>query len=287
MRGRQWHLRDLPSAESLRDPQKWVVAVLDTGVAYETATRKGVQYRKAPSLDGVAIVSPADFVNHDRHANDDHQHGTHVASLIASDGNVQGVAPGVGLMPIKVLDESNTGTEDALVDGIRHAIRHHADVINMSLTLGQDPPSDRLLEALRDAYNEGIILVSAAGNEGAKRVTWPAASPWVLAVGASVPGPDGRHRLASYTNHSTQLDVLAPGGDLTVDRDADGYVDGLLAESIQRGNPSRVSFWLMAGTSQAAALVSGLAVHLLDDGLSPQQVYSTLRSGRVQGLTSP
>ena len=229
-------------------------------------------------------MAPADFVNDDAHANDDHQHGTHIASLIASDGRVQGIAPRVSIMPVKVLDGDNVGTEAALVKGIRHAVNEGAHVINMSLTLGADPPSDDLLDALEDAHRAGVVLVSASGNDGAARVTWPAASPWVVAVGATVQGEDGELEPARYSNRSKELDVLAPGGDLTVDRDHDGYVDGLLAESIQRGDPNRVSFWLMAGTSQAAALTSGLAVHLLDEGLTPDQVYARLRSGRVPGL---
>lgn len=284
MRAHQWHLDALPSRSGLRDPRKWIVAVLDTGVAYTTALRDGVRHVAAPTLRNSRIVAPADFVHHDAEPFDDHQHGTHVASLIASDGAVDGVAPGVSLMPIKVLDHTNTGTEEALVQGLQHAIDHGAHVVNMSLTLGPDTPSDELLGVLRDAWEAGIVMVSASGNEGESRVTWPAASPWVVAVGASVTDDTGRPRRAPYTNHSAALDVLAPGGDLTVDRDHDGFVDGLLAESIQPGDPSRVSYWLMAGTSQAAALTSGVAVHLLDDGLSPTQVMRTLRNGSARGL---
>lgn len=286
MRSHQWHLESLAAGDGLKNPGRWVVAVLDTGVAYGSAVRGGVRYVPAPTLSGSRIVAPADFVNHDAEAFDDHQHGTHVASLIASDGEVQGVAPGVSLMPVKVLDHTNSGTEDALIAGIRHAIDHGADVINMSLTLGPEPPSKELLDVLRDAWQAGIVMVSASGNEGASRVTWPAASPWVIAVGASVADETGAVRRARYTNHSAALDVLAPGGDLTVDRDHDGFVDGLLAESIQQGDPSHVSFWLMAGTSQAAALTSGVAVHLLDDGLSPSEVVSALRNGRAPGLVA-
>ncbi len=283
---RQWHLRHLPSADGLRDPDKWVVAVLDTGVAYETATVRGVSYCAAPSLSHSQFVAPADFVQDDGHPNDDHQHGTHIASLIASDGDVRGVAPGVTLMPVKVLDETNAGTEEALVKGIRHAVRHGAHVLNMSLTLGGDPPSQALLDALAHAHRAGVVMVSASGNEGADAVTWPAASPYVVAVGASILKPDGHLEVASYSNRSDDLDVFAPGGDLRADYDEDGMVDGLLAESISRGEPWRVGYWLMAGTSQAAALASGLAVHLLDAGHSPEEVREALREARVAGLLS-
>ena len=81
----QWHLPLLDAVTpSQLSVERVTVAVLDTGVAYEDHADASGTYVQAPSLSDVAVVSPHDFVNGDAHANDDHQHGTHIASIIAS-----------------------------------------------------------------------------------------------------------------------------------------------------------------------------------------------------------
>lgn len=288
----QWHLetsghprwsrgRDAAEAADDRDYSSFIVAILDTGVAYET--RAG--FVAAPSLAHSAIVSPHDFVNDDANANDDHQHGTHLASLIASDGDVVGYAPGCALMPVKVLDANNQGTELDLIDGIHWAIDHGAHVINLSLSFGLDYlPSAPLAEALRRAAEAGVVVVGAAGNSNASAVTWPAASPDVIAVGATSVTDSSRKLFpSSYSNHSPLVDVMAPGGAAGNDLDADGVGDGLLGETIALGDPSQVGLWLYAGTSQATALVSGVVVQLLEAGARPQDVAVALESGGDEG----
>jgi hypothetical protein len=284
----QWHhvaaRSPLPEEYDLSD---YVVAVLDTGVAYETHADASGQYVVAPSLAGVAVVAPYDFVNDDAHANDDHQHGTHIASLIASEGSVEGVAAGVSLMPLKVLDENNAGNELALVEAVYHAIDNGADVINMSLSFMPGyVPSVALREALAAAAEAGIVLVGASGNDAAGIVSWPAASKVVIAVGGSRPGPwddtqgngwDKKETyLADYSNRGTMLDVCAPGGALDFDRTDDDVLDGIVAETILPGDPASTGLWVYAGTSQAAAQVSGAAVHLLAAGADAEQVRLAL-----------
>ncbi|MBX2800076.1 MAG: S8 family serine peptidase [Myxococcales bacterium] len=271
----QWHLDAAQVA--YWDASAYVIAVLDTGVAYETAQRDGVAYVQAPSLSSSAIAAPYDFVNEDPHANDDHQHGTHIASVIAADGVIHGTAPGATLMPVKVLDEHNQGTEFDLVEGLWHAVANGADVINLSLSFGEGyEPSQALQEALQAAHDAGIVMVGAAGNDGSHHVTWPAASPLVMAVGASV-FDDGEHEVAGYSNVSSAIDLLAPGGSILHDYTGDGLVDGILAETIAPGDPTSVGYWLVAGTSQAAAQVSGLAALALDGGAQPSAVPTVLQ----------
>ena len=258
----------------------WIVAVLDTGAAYETVVRDGVRHVAAPSLAQTPIVAPYDFVNDDPYPDDDHQHGTHIATLLVGSGSVHGVAPGAALMPVKVLNAYNEGHEQDLVEGLWHAIANGADVINLSLSFGpRFQPSLELQEALEAAADAGIVVVAAAGNDASGYVSWPAASPWVLAVGAVRPSR-GRRGLdvAAYSNRSAGVDLIAPGGDLDADRDEDGLVDGLLAESIPLHNPSTIGGWLMSGTSQAAAVVSGLALHALDAGIAPQDVAAAVKA---------
>lgn len=251
------------------------VALLDTGVAYETNTADGTTYARAGSLTDTAFVHPYDFVNDDAHPNDDHMHGTHIASLIASGGGssqVAGVAPGVTLMPIKVLDEQNEGTEWELIEGLWHAIDHDADIINLSLTMAPGyVPSLALQEALAEAANQEIFMVGAAGNDALDAVSWPAASPYVIAVSSSC--FDGS--LAPYTNRGPEVALTAYGGCMNQDVNRDGRPDGLLAETIVEGDPSQTQLAYWGGTSQSAAIATGIAATLLADGVPK----SNLRAG--------
>lgn len=277
----QWHLPAV-HADGLPevDLSSVVVAVLDTGVALETRVERGVRHVAAPSLAASRIVAPWDFINGDIHPGDDHQHGTHIASLIASKGAVRGVAPGVALMPLKVLDADDVGTELALVNGIHWAVAHGAHVINMSLSFGLGyVPSEALVDALERAADAGVVLVAAAGNEGLGVVTQPAANPYVVAVGAVRPDAPGRFAPTPYGNSGPRVDLVAPGGSVDRDRDGDGFVDGLLAETIALQAPGRVGYWLYAGTSQAAALVSGTAARLVALGVPADEVRVLLQAG--------
>ena len=277
----QWHLL---AARALDPPTTGldavVVAVLDTGVAWRNHEQNGERYVVAPSLGGIRFVAPHDFINHDDSPDDDHQHGTHITSLIASRGTVHGVAPGVSIMPLKVLDSDDVGTELALVEGIHWAVDHGAHIINMSLSFSTGyVPSEALVSAIERAANAGVVLVGAAGNDGGEVVTQPAANPQVIAVGAVRPGEDGGYVPAAYANASPRVDLVAPGGSVEADRDGDGFLDGLLAETIALHDPTRVGYWLYAGTSQAAALVSGAAAWLVKEGHTGDEVRVLLQAG--------
>ena len=274
---RQWHLGEAKAPEAGQlDLSGFVVAVIDTGVAYEDHTDDSGTYVQPPSLGPVGFVTPYDFVNDDAHANDDHQHGTHIASTIASWGSVEGVAPGAGIMPIKVLDANNSGVESDLVAGIWHAIANDADVINMSLSFAEGYyPSPALDEALQAAADAGIVLVGAAGNDGANFTTFPAAHRAVISAGATVPGSQMDAPIASdYSNRSARVDIVAPGGVV-----GDGGLNGIIAETIDPDDPTQVGLWQIAGTSQAAAVTSGAALYVLATGLPADQVRGAMQAG--------
>jgi len=263
-----------------------VVAVLDSGVAYEAHNDDGLTYVQAAGLAGIDFVAPWDFVNGDAHANDDHQHGTHIACVIACEGAVPGYAPGTSIMPLKVLDADNCGIETDLVDAIWHAVDNGADVINMSLSFGQGyTPSAALSEALIAADEAGAVLLAAAGNDGSSFTTFPAAHPAVFAVAATtLEGSDGQQPV-DYSNRDPSVDFAAPGGDLDADANGDGYPDGILAETIAYQDPSTTGYWFYAGTSQATAVSSGAAAVLLAEGASQGQVYAALQNG-AKNLTA-
>ncbi|MEM7676310.1 MAG: S8 family serine peptidase, partial [Myxococcota bacterium] len=132
---RQWSFRMVNAAKAWGTSQGEgvVVAVIDTGVAYENY--KGFQ--RVEDLGGTAFVPGYDFVRDTEHPNDDHGHGTHVAGTIAQTTNnglgVAGIAPKAKIMPLKVLSRRGSGTAADIADAIRFAADEGAQVINMSL----------------------------------------------------------------------------------------------------------------------------------------------------------
>ena len=188
-----------------------IVAVLDTGVAYANRGR----FRKSPDLNKNRFVRGWDFVNNDPYPNDDFGHGTHVASTIAEGtGNtvgVTGLAYGVKIMPVKVLDRAGEGDSQQIAEGIRFAADHGAQVINLSFEFPSDitrAQIPNILDAIRHARRKNVLVVGASGNAAAAAVAYPARSNDVLSVGATT-----QHGCqADYSNEGTDLDLVAPGG---------------------------------------------------------------------------
>lgn len=208
-----------------------VIAIIDTGVAYENAGR----YRQSPDLVGVSITSPYDFVDRDRHANDRNGHGTHVASTIAETTNngigVAGLAYGATLMPLRALDGAGLGDEMTVARAIRYAATQGADVINLSVEFDVQLNSRNLptiISAMRYAHKKGVLVVAASGNQAARKVAYPARYDYALAVGATTI----RGCLAEYSDVGNGLDIVAPGGG------SDSGVLDLRAGSTDRNNCS-------------------------------------------------
>lgn len=274
----QWHLGAGPGgvhAEAAWDVTNGsgvTIAIIDTGVAYENYGG----YDRAPDLAGTSFVRGYDFVNNDTHANDDNGHGTHIAGTIAQTTNNQtglsGLAHGALIMPIKVLDERGAGTYANIIAGIRYAADNGAEVINLSL--GGYDHSNALRDAVAYAHGKGVVVVAAAGNDGVGEVMYPGAyNDYVIAVGAS--------RLdetkASYSNYGTALDLVAPGGDRSVDQNNDGYGDGILQQTFS-SRINNFGYIFYQGTSMAAPHVSAAAAMVKSAGLaaSPNAIRRVL-----------
>lgn len=273
----QWHLPaiDAVSAWDRTIGTGTVVAILDTGVAFEDFGA----FRRAPDLAGTAFVNGWDFVDGDAHPNDENGHGTHVASTIAATTNnsygVASVAPGVTLMPIRVLDANGGGSDWAAAQGLRFAADHGAHIANLSF--GSDSTSGVMADAISYARGRGVTIVAASGNGGGA-VSSPATMAGVIAVGAV---RYDRTR-ASYSNFGPTLDLVAPGGDLSVDQNHDGYGDGILQEAVDPLDPSKFPLVFRQGTSMATPQVSAVAALIHALGVtSPDKIEQILKATAV------
>lgn len=272
--GHQWHLDQIgmPLAWTRGRGDGAVVAVIDTGVAYRT----GGRFMQAPDLGQTAFVEGFDFVDNDAFPDDEHGHGTHVAGTIAQSTNnglgVAGVAPGVAIMPLRVLDANGSGGWAAIASAIRYAADHGADVINMSL--GGGMRSRTVERAINYAHDHGVVIVAAAGNSSASRVEYPALHDHVIAVGAV----RFDRELSFYSCFGEGLDIVAPGGDTRVDQNGDGLPDGVLQNTIAGRDVRRFDYLAWQGTSMAAPHVAGVAALVRASGVSdPDAVERILR----------
>jgi serine protease len=269
MYGKQWHLKQIgmPEAWKLADGSGVIVAVLDTGVAYETYQK----FHQVEDLKGITFVKPYDFVDNDKHANDDHGHGTHVTGSIAQVTNnkigVAGVARNVQIMPLKVLGGNGSGSVAGIADAIRYAADNGAKVINMSL--GGPFPSKALKNAVDYAHKKGVVVICAAGNDGRNKVGYPAAYPGAVAIAST----QSDENTAFYSNYGKDIDIAAPGGNT---RGKDGEAGGVLQNTIAIGNPTKSGYYAFMGTSMAAPHAAGVAALIVGEGVTNPAMVETI-----------
>lgn len=241
------------SAEQIGAPAAWqagldgngvTVAVLDTGV--DTTH---------PDLAG-KIVGEKDFSGSED-IGDHVGHGTHVASTVAAGGAHPGVAPGARLLIGKVLDDSGSGLESGIIEGMQWAADQGARVVNMSL--GGDPTdgTDPLATAVNEiSASKGTLFVIAAGNAGADNtVGSPGSASSALTVGAV----DSKDALADFSSRGPRAgdyglkpEITAPGVGIVAAR----------AAGTTMGEPVDDLYTSASGTSMATPHVAGAAAIL-------------------------
>jgi subtilisin family serine protease len=224
--------------------------VIDTGIRYSHQDFDGRAVSGFDAIDGGT-------------ADDCNGHGTHVASTIG--GTTYGVAKGVSLVGVRVLNCQGSGATSGVIAGIDWAVSHHQAgrpaVANLSLGGGASTAMDSAITRL---INDGVTVAVAAGNSNADACgTSPARVPAALTVAAST----NADALASFSNRGTCVDVIAPGQNITA-----GWYTGDTATST------------ISGTSMASPHVAGAAAKLLQ--ATPAATPATI-SGQVTSQATP
>ena len=189
------------------------VSIIDTGIYYTH-----------PDLDE-NYKGGYDFVNDDDDPMDDNGHGTHCAGIVAAEDNnigVIGVAPGAYLYGVKVLDSGGSGSYSDVAAGIEWSIDNKMQVISMSL--GGSLDSQTLHDACDKAYEAGIVVVAAAGNDGTPpgrgdNVGYPAKYSSVIAVAAT----DSNDERARWSSTGPAVELAAPGVSINSTLPGEGY----------------------------------------------------------------
>jgi len=308
--GFQWHypLINLPTAWDIATGDAAVtVAVVDTGVLLNHPDLIG-QFSADGGYDFISDDSNSDDGQSGIDANPDDPgdgsgvgsssfHGTHVAGTIGAatsfspgGAGVAGVAPGVKIMPVRVLGKLG-GTSYDILQGVSYAAglandsgitlnaSQRADVINLSLgRLGSYSQMEQ--DVYTAVRNAGVIVVAAAGNNNSSAANYPASYAEVISVSAV----DHNKSKAPYSSFGTTVDVAAPGGDTSVDLNGDGYVDGVLSTLADDSGASlNYTYAYYQGTSMAAPHVAGVIglMKSVYSGLTPANVDALLLSGAI------
>ena len=218
------------------------VCILDTGI-YEHIDFTG------------RIWAFYDFLAFKRRPYDDNGHGTHVAGLVAGDGTAsmgkyRGAAPGCGIIALKVLDRYGNGSQDDVLRALRwireNRQQYRIRVVNISVgtTCNSKRNHARLLESVEQLWDEGVVVVAAAGNQGPRpgSITAPGSSKKVITVGSSdlLEGRSAISGRGPTEECVCKPDIVAPGNKIM---------------SCVPGKP--YSYGVKSGTSMSTPLVTG------------------------------
>lgn len=246
-----------------------VVAIIDTGVNTNHADLNDNIWINTGEIAGDGIdndgngyiddLNGYNFVNDNANVADTNGHGTLVAGVVAAENNgtgAIGVAYDAKIMVVRVLDGFGGGDFYSVLDGIYYAVDNGADVINMSLTFNGGHPY--LQAALKYAQDHGVVVVMAAGNDGASEPYYPA--QYATAYGIAVGAIDASGHMTAYSNRAgsaTKDFVVVPGINIYSTSLGGGYAS-------------------VGATSFATPLVSGVAALLkaANPSLTAKQIES-------------
>ncbi len=256
-----------------------IVAVIDSGI--------NTTLSDAPSN----LLTGYDFVNSDNDPNDENGHGSHVAGTIAQATNnnngVVGMAPNVTILPVKVLGPYS-GYQYDTIQGINYAVNQNADIINMSL--GNTNYSSTYQSAITSAYNAGITIFAATGNDNTGTINYPAKYSNVIAVGATSTDQERSY----YSNYGSDIDIVAPGGEVFSNYELSGILQNTIVGIVDpdgdaddpdddNGNEyvdTSEVYSYYQGTSMASphAAALGALLKSVDATLTPDNIESIIES---------
>lgn len=283
------------------------VAVIDSGINDShpdlwdsTHTTSRVLYHQ--DFTGTATTNSSG-ANYDLYG-----HGTHVAGIIGgngylSGGQYSGVAPEANLIDLRALDANGAGTDSTVIAAIQQAIAlknvYNIRIINLSLGRGipasytQDP----LCQAVETAWNNGIVVVVAAGNlgrlsvngsNGFGTITAPGNDPFVITVGATKSNGSATPQAetkASYSSkgpttydHVLKPDLMAPGNAIVSLAAPGATLEAAYPGDVITGTDGNAHYFRLSGTSMATPAVAGAAALMLEEQntLTPDQVKARL-----------
>jgi len=236
------------------------VAILDSGIDYRHPDL-------APNIadynrDG--IIDGWNYVNNNNDPMDDFGHGTHVAGIVAAvkdNTGVVGVAPATHLYALKVLDSKGCGYWSWVISALEWTLKGTDGLANtyddpevVLMSFGANSAPDTLRLALEKAYNKGITLVAAVGDDY-NGVDYPAAFSTVIAVAAT----DSQNKVPSWCSRGPEVELSAPGVDVK-----STYYDPATGKH---------TYATMSGTSMAAPHVAGTVALMLSKNPSYTQAY--------------
>jgi subtilisin family serine protease len=232
------------------------VYILDTGI------------NSTHTLFGGRATKDFDAIGDGQNGNDCAGHGTHVAGTIGS--STYGVAKGVKLHAVRVLDCFGSGSFSQVIAGVNWVTAHHLNPAVANMSLGSFGSYAPLESAVQNSINDGVTYVIAAGNDGVDACTYtPARLPAAITVGSTT-STDAR---SSFSNYGTCLDIFSPGSDIT---------------STWIGSNTATN--TISGTSMAAPHVAGVAALYLATHTSanPAAVRNALVSNATPNkVTNP
>jgi len=263
---RQWFLPRIgaPTAWKTTKGKGVTIAIVDTGVARR---HEDLRANMSPYQD--------DEIDHKTNTGDSCRpicHGTAVAGTAAAVTNnklgVAGVAPQAKIMAVRVFRDVGTATSTDVANGVKWAVEHGANVINLSLGTSI-PVVDIDDAAVAYATARGALVVASAGNASSPFCASPALDPAALCVGAT----DSMDRLTSFSNYALRLDVVAPGQGIWTTEAITPY--------------DNLGFYgALSGTSFAAPIVSGVGALLMSMGATNVQAAAIIRA-TAKRLGSP